>query len=191
VSELPDPAALLADAQRVRDALEAAGWSSVALDELLGATARTHLDRDELAPLLRRTTDGSSLSVLARLLVLGTAVPAQDAAGAGMPDGWLRAAEGGVRCPVRLQPVLHGGVDVVVPHDAGRAATGVHPDQVLGVGAASLTLAAATPRDRVGRALDLGTGSGVQALLAEDHSSTVVATDANPRATAYALLSRR
>jgi len=57
------------------------------------------------------------------------------------------------------------------------------------VGAASLTLAAATPRALVGRTLDLGAGSGIQALLTEDHSSTVVATDANARATAYTRLS--
>ena len=92
---------------------------------------------------------------------------------------------------MRLQPVQHGGVEVLVPHDPGRAATGVEVDQVLGVGAASLTLAAATPRDVVGSALDLGAGSGVQALLADDHARRVVATDRNPRATAYARLAGR
>ncbi len=54
---LADPDALLADAPRLRDALDAADWSVDSLNELLGATARTHLDRDELAPLLRRTRD--------------------------------------------------------------------------------------------------------------------------------------
>ena len=158
MTELPDPAELVADAPRLREALDAAGWSAAALDELLGATARTHLDRDELAPLLRRTTDGSPLATLARLFVLGAPVELDEAGAAGVPETWLRPDGFGVSAPVRLQPVLHDGVDVTVPHDAGRAATGVHPDQVLGVGAASLTLAAATPRDRVGRVLDLGTG---------------------------------
>jgi SAM-dependent methyltransferase len=77
---------------------------------------------------------------------------------------------------------------VLCPHDPGRAATGVDPEQVLGVGAASMTLAAATPRDLVGSALDLGAGCGVQALLADDHAARVVATDRNPRATSYAQL---
>jgi methylase of polypeptide subunit release factors len=180
---LPDPAALLADAPRVRDALDDAGWSAEALDELLGVTARTHLDRDELAPVLRRTRDGSPLSALARLFIAGVAVDAPERAG--VPVSWLNP-DGTAK--VRLQPVVHGGVEVVLPHDAGRAATGIHPDQVLGVGAASLTLAAATPRRNVARTLDLGTGCGVQALLAEDHSASVVATDRNPRAVAFTRL---
>jgi hypothetical protein len=187
-SPLPDPGELLGDAPRLGEALEAAGWSTPSLDELLGATARTHLDRDELAPLLRRTTDGSPLSTLARLFVLGVPVQLDEAHAAGVPETWLRPTGYGVTAPVRLQPVLHDGVDVTVPHDAGRAATGVHPDQVLGVGAASLTLAAATPRAPVDRALDLGTGSGVQALLAEDHCRSVVATDRNARAVGYTRL---
>jgi methylase of polypeptide subunit release factors len=184
-SPLPDPSDLLADAPRVRAALDGAGWSSEALDDLLGTTARTHLDRDELAPVLRRTTDGRPLSTLSRLFVAGVAVDPRSARAAGVPDSWLRP-DG--TAAIRLQPVTHGGVDVTVPHDAGRAATGVHADQVLGVGAASLTLAAATPRRPVGRVLDLGTGCGIQALLAEDHASVVVATDRNPRAVAMTRL---
>ena len=186
---LPGPAALLADAPRVREALQAAGWSAAVLDQRLGATARTHLDRDELAPLLRRTSGGDPLDTLARLFVVGTGVELDDAEDAGVPETWLRPDGYLVTSPVRLQPVVHGGVEVQCAHDPGRAADGVHPDQVLGVGAASLTLAAATPRDAVPRTLDLGAGCGIQALLAEDHSSTVVATDSNPRATALTVLS--
>ena len=186
---LPDPATLLQDAPLVWAALQTAGWSAAAVDGLLGATARTHLDRDELAPLLRRTEGGSPLEVLARLFVLGTEVDLKAARRAGVPESWLVPDGFGVAAAVRLQPVLHGDVEVLVAHDPGRAATGVHPDQVLGVGAASLTLAAATPRTHVGRTLDLGTGSGIQALLADDHSDLVVATDANPRAAGYTRLS--
>ncbi|MBC7373306.1 MAG: class I SAM-dependent methyltransferase, partial [Frankiales bacterium] len=186
---LPDPEALLADAPLVWAALSTAGWSADALDDLLGVTARGHLDRDELAPVLRRTDGGTPLEVLARLFVLGVAVDLKAARAAGVPETWLVPDGFGVAAAVRLQQVVHDGVEVVVAHDPGRAADGVHPQQVLGVGAASLTLAAATPRTPVGRTLDLGAGSGIQALLAEGHSSTVVATDASPRATAYALLS--
>jgi hypothetical protein len=186
---LPDPSSLLADAPLVWAALQTAGWSSAALDDLLGAGARTHLDRDELSPLLRRTDGGSPLEVLARLFVLGTEVDLKQARRAGIPETWLVPDGYGVAAAVRLQPVVHGGVEVLVAHDPGRAATGVRPNQVLGVGAASLTLAAATPRAHVARTLDLGTGSGIQALLADDHSDLVVATDANPRAAAYTRLS--
>jgi methylase of polypeptide subunit release factors len=106
-----------------------------------------------------------------------------------VPESWLVPDGFDVAAAVRLQPVVHGGVEVLVAHDPARAADGVHPDQVLGVGAASLTLAAATPRTVVGRTLDLGTGSGIQALLAEDHCGSVVATDASERAAAYTRLS--
>jgi methylase of polypeptide subunit release factors len=45
-----------------------------------------------------------------------------------------------------------------------------------------------TPRPRVRRALDVGTGNGVQALLAARHSQSVVATDVNPRALEFTAL---
>ena len=169
----------------MRDALDGAGWSAAALDELLGTTARTHLDRDELAPVLRRTAQADPLATLARLFVAGVAVDPDAAARVGVPASWLQP-DGAAA--VRLQPVVHGGVEVTVPHDAGRAVDGMHRDQVLAVGAASLTLAAATPRANVGRTLDLGAGCGIQALLAEDHSGAVVATDRNPRAVAFTTL---
>ncbi len=46
-------------------------------------------------------------------------------------------------------------------------------------------LAALTPRRRAERALDVGTGNGVQALLAAAHCDRVVATDVNHRALAF------
>jgi SAM-dependent methyltransferase len=49
-------------------------------------------------------------------------------------------------------------------------------------------LAALTPRRRFERALDIGTGSGAQALLAARHSDQVIATDLNPRAVAFTAL---
>ncbi len=57
-------------------------------------------------------------------------------------------------------------------------------DDVLGVGPSGVTLARMTPRAPVGRALDLGCGAGLQALLMARHSVQVVATDVNPRALA-------
>lgn len=173
---LTDPDRLLPDAPRVRDLLADAGWSSAALGALLGPGHGEHLDRGEPEPVLRRLGAGV-LEDLARLFVLG--VPARGATG--VPDSWL-LPDGTAR--VRLQAVLHDGVEVLVPHDPA----GDDRDTVIGVGAASLTLAAATPRRPVGRTLDVGAGCGVQALLAAGHSGTVTATDASPRASAYARL---
>ena len=57
-------------------------------------------------------------------------------------------------------------------------------DHVLGVSPASTSLAQLTTRREVGRALDLGTGCGVQSLHLSAHAGVVVATDVNPRALA-------
>jgi hypothetical protein len=50
-------------------------------------------------------------------------------------------------------------------------------------------LAALTPRRRVRRALDIGTGSGAQALIATRHADEVIATDVNPRALHFTAIS--
>lgn len=177
---LPDPGALLADAPRVRDALASAGWSSESLEDLLGPGYRAHLDRGEGAPLLRRSAGTSALARLVRALVVGA--PVEPGL---LPDSWT-GPDG--TALVRLQALSHGGVDLTVPHDAGNAASAVEREQVLGAGAASLTLAAATPRTAVSRALDVGSGQGLQALLAAPHARHVVATDRNPRAVAFTRL---
>lgn len=50
-------------------------------------------------------------------------------------------------------------------------------------------LAALTPRRRVARALDIGTGSGAQALIATRHADHVIATDVNQRALDFTAIS--
>lgn len=64
----------------------------------------------------------------------------------------------------------------------------IRPDWVLGVSPASTTLAQLTVRRTVARALDLGTGCGVQALHLARHAAAVTATDLNPRALELARL---
>jgi SAM-dependent methyltransferase len=120
------------------------------------------------------------LARLVRALVVGA--PADPGV---LPASWL-LPDG--TAAVRLQALPHGGLDVTVPHDAGNAASAVAQDQVLGAGAASLTLAAATPRTAIQRVLDVGCGQGLQAVLAAPHAQHVVATDRNPRAVAYTRL---
>jgi len=58
-------------------------------------------------------------------------------------------------------------------------------DCVLGVSPASQTLSMLTVRKTAKRALDMGTGCGVQALLLARHSEMVVSTDVNPRALTF------
>jgi methylase of polypeptide subunit release factors len=121
---------------------------------------------------------------LVRAFVLGESVqpdslpvPAAQLADAGL----LEIADGRAVARVRLTPV-HG---LLVAHDGDRSSD---PDFVTGVGPASRTLASLTVRRPVERALDLGTGCGVEALLAARHAQSVVATDVNERALEYASL---
>ena len=55
-------------------------------------------------------------------------------------------------------------------------------DHVLGIGGAATTLAGLTVRTPVPRALDIGTGCGVQALHLSTHARSVTAVDIVPRA---------
>lgn len=69
---------------------------------------------------------------------------------------------------------------------AGASLADAPPDWVPGVQAPSVTLAKLAVRRTAATALDLGTGCGIQALLAAKHCDRVVATDVNPRALAFA-----
>lgn len=79
-----------------------------------------------------------------------------------------------------------GGADLWVASDLGaHQRSGVlRHDHVLGIGQASLTLAQSTIRHEVERALDLGTGCGIQLFHLLSHAKSVVATDISERALA-------
>jgi hypothetical protein len=131
-------------------------------------------------------SDGSPFSTSVALFWSGTAVEAARAEAALAP---LRLADleqmgvvevrGGLAHPRCLIRPAEG---LLVASDRPVA----HADCVLGVVPASETLARLTVRRPSGRALDLGTGCGVQGLLLARHSDTVVSVDVNPRALAFA-----
>lgn len=119
------------------------------------------------------------LSTLISVLLLGDPVP-PDELGALLVETGLAEEQGGS---------LRGLVRVV-PHDdlliASDRLDVEGADRVAGVHRPSATLAHLTIREPVERALDVGTGNGIQALLLSRHARDVVATDINPRALAVA-----
>jgi methylase of polypeptide subunit release factors len=130
----------------------------------------------------RRLEPGDPFSTAVRLFLLGAEVPAAAAEQFLEADGLLEASPGGVRAKLKLVP--HG--DLLLASDRDDGSVDAH--WVAGIHPPSVTLAKLTVRRQVPRALDTGTGNGIQALLASRHAGEVVATDVNPRALDYARL---
>ncbi|MFC8957055.1 methyltransferase [Streptomyces sp. NPDC057101] len=193
-TSLPPRLPVPAHAARLREALLAADFTADGLLDLLGAPAYAALARSETVPALRATRGDSPLETLVRLFLLQETV-APDRAAAALPldvalaDGWVVREGDAVSATVDIRP--YGGPDGedwFIVSDLGCAVGGAggigKKDEgvVLGVGGASTTLAGITVRTLVSSALDLGTGSGIQALHAAQHATLVTATDLNPRA---------
>ena len=187
---------------RLRDALSADGFGYDAVAALLGPTAHAALGRNETTPGLRATCGGSPLETLVRLWPLQAPVPADHAERAlpGLVEplvaaGFLDRSGGEVRALVDVRPYADDGRDWWVVSDLTPGLDGapiaVGPDHVLGISSASSSLARLTVREPFERALDLGTGCGVQALHLAGHVPDIVATDVNERALAMTRLNAR
>lgn len=169
-----------------------------------GADAAAALARGHRVPALRRLDgDARPVALLARLFVLGdalsdaeleTALPslgAEGAAALGLTASDPGAA-GTVRAAIDLRPYAfadaHGAGEWWIASDPGELQTGgaLREDHVLGVGGASTTLAGLLLQRPARTVLDLGTGSGIQALHARRFAEHVVATDLSARALAFA-----
>ena len=164
---------------------------------LLGPLAAAALEREQVLPAQRVTADSTDpCAALIRLFTLGDPVDAVDAEGAlptlgvaGAIDLGLVAMEGdGVTALVDLRPYAADERTWWIASDLAELATGrpLAPEHVLGIGGASTTLAQWTPRPPVATALDLGTGSGVQALHLGTHADAVTVTDLSQRALGFA-----
>ena len=178
---------------RLREALQRAGFTYDAVAELLGPLGHTALGRNETTPGLRATRGGTPLETLVRLFLLQAPVAHGEADRAlpGLVDrlsaeGFLEQGVGEVAARLDVRPYATGDVDLWVASDLTPGLDGkpvrVGADHVLGISSASSSLAQLTLREPVGRALDLGTGCGVQALHLAAHCRRVVATDVNRRA---------
>ena len=190
--------------------LRAASYDVASVQDLLGPLAFAALDREEAVParrvvaaILADAPDDeprARLAVVVSLFLLGQEVPVRLLADAlptlgvdGAQQLGLATVSGTVAAPqVDLRPYAaddaSGHADWWLASDLGEMSTGraLRPDHVLGAGGASLTLAQVTVRTDVTRVLDLGTGSGIQAMHASRHATSVVATDISARALAFA-----
>lgn len=186
--------------------LRAAGYTSDGVGEFLGGEVNEALGRGIWWPALRRTRDVDAarapLATLVRVFLLGGDEPA-DAVSAAFPtvgvpaliDGGVLAStpDGLLRASLDIRPHADDSHDylVVSDQDAAMRSGPVAPDHVLGIGGASVSLARAVIREPARRALDLGTGCGIQALHMDSHCDTIVATDTNERALALAAATAR
>jgi methylase of polypeptide subunit release factors len=182
---------------RLRADLEHAAYTVDAVERLLGPLAASALGREQALPAQRVTAvAGTPLATLVRLFTLGDAVDADDAKAA-LPSlgvdgadqlGLVRQQGPGVVATCDLRPYGDDTHDWWVASDLSELATRapLAEDHVLGIGGASTTLASWTPRPQVERALDLGTGCGVQALHLGAHAREITITDISVRALAYA-----
>jgi methylase of polypeptide subunit release factors len=168
-------------------ALRRVRYSEPAVLEMLGDEAYSH-DRDEL-PLDERRLAPTRLGTVVRGLFLQLPVARAELAGA-LGERAVEALEaigfaerGEVYRPrTRILPV---GDLYVASDDYPKDDGNDPPDYVAAYTLTSRICDCLTPHVRGGRVLDVGTGSGVQALLAARHASHVVATDINPRALAF------
>lgn len=190
--------------------LDAADFRSEPLRRLWGEEADDALARGIREPLLRAIArDMGALATLGRLFVLGMPQPRQLVAAA-LPQlgvdglvamGLVTVASSDVDADVApavlIRPQSFVDADGIsewwVASDLDELALGtaLPADHVLGVGGASRTLAELVIPEEVSRALDLGTGCGIQALLVSRHAGHVIATDISERALAFAELNAR
>jgi methylase of polypeptide subunit release factors len=180
----------------LHDVLAAAGFTGEGVRAALG-TGGDLLSRSVDIPLHERRLEGvEPLGTLIRLLVLDQTVSAEAARRAFAPLelepierlGIVATGAGEVRPLVRIVP--HD--ELLIASDRRSARGGeVRPDHVAGVHGPSLTLSQLTVRRPVETALDVGAGSGIQAILASRHSGQVVATDVNARALDFVAFNAR
>lgn len=180
----------------LRADLSAADFRTDAIGILLGDGAALALHREQPLPAMRRATGGEPLATLVRLFTLGMPVSSADLTRAlprcgveGSRELGLVTPEGdSLRATCDLRPYGDEQRTWWVASDLSQVVTGkpLPEDHVLGIGGASTTLASWTPRRAVDRALDVGTGSGVQALHLLTHAGQVLATDLSTRALGYA-----
>lgn len=176
----------------VRAAFAAAGYTEPALEKLLtiGKLRAAQIDRRKYPALIRRTSGGTPIEILVQTFLLGGTVERATLANAVgslepvVEAGLIPAVGDPVRANYRVLPLD----PLLIALDAPWQLPQDRTLQVMPPSSSSFSLAQITIRRSVESVLDLGTGCGMQALMAASHARTVVATDRNPRAVALTAL---
>jgi methylase of polypeptide subunit release factors len=173
-------------AERLGTTLRRVGYSEDAVHRLLGEDAYSSERGD--TPAEERRLPDTPLGTLLRLLFLQVPVSAQHAETALGRDGIdaldaTGLAEIGDKVVPRARILPIG--KVLLASDGFSRDADDPADYVATYTPTARVLDSLTPRPRVDRFLDVGTGSGIHALLAAQHARQVIATDVNPRALAY------
>jgi methylase of polypeptide subunit release factors len=164
------------------------GYSEDGVVRLLGEDAYAAGRED--VPVLARKLPDTALATAIRIFFLELAVPLEQAVQAlGRPavdaleKTGLATVQGDLLVPnCRITPVD----DLLMASDGLSSNPEEDPaDYVSTYSPTSRLCDYLTPRPRVERALDVGTGNGVHALLAARHCRRVIATDVNERALAF------
>lgn len=191
-------------------ALKSVNYTYDGVQELLGDGPFDAMARDQVVPGVYRigqvlgweatsesfTTADRALATVVSFFLLAQECEVADldaALGAGSAQliselGLAERTPGGVLATVDLRPhAADDGTEIYVASDLGaHQREGVlRRDHVLGIGHASLTLAQLIERIPVDRALDVGTGCGIQVFHLLAHAQHVTATDISERALAF------
>ncbi|GAA2535105.1 methyltransferase [Microbacterium mitrae] len=180
--------------------LRDARFTSESIRAAWGVAADNAFARGTRVPALRALKNRTdATAVLARFFVLGVAQPSSDLAAAlptlgldGLHTLGLVAGADLSTPTVLIRPQSFvdeaGAGEWWVASDLDETALGgaLPDDHVVGVGGASLTLAALQVPTPARSVFDLGTGCGIQALRARRHAERVVATDISENALAFA-----
>ncbi|MFI5732427.1 methyltransferase [Kribbella sp. NPDC051587] len=171
----------------LRAAFAAADYTVEGVAARLGTQANAALARNETTLAVRRTDSGDALDTMIRLFLLQRVVP-KDLVDKAFPGVDLVAL--GIvaddRAVVDVRPFAEDDqqwwvvADLTPGLDGRREA--MRSDYVLGIAPASLSLVHLTVPIKAERALDIGTGCGIQSLHLANRVSQTVATDVNPRA---------
>jgi len=173
------------DYDRLREILLRANYTVPGVLEVTGVKGGSVSGKD-IPLVLQRTREGRPIDTLMRLFLARVPVPEQAVREAIAPMpletlkriGLLKTENGSVLPRLKLVP-FDRFMLVQEIHDPALKAP---LDFVIGVGAATLTMANFMIRRQSRMTLDLGTGCGLLALLKSCESDKIIATDRNPRA---------